>query len=348
MTNHANRFGAATDCRSSHNLLREPVPPPVSKRLVSLVELLRSIQVLLDRAIEETGRVEMISPSSAPSAAGSLTPPEKSGREGIVATVVDHLLSAKDADGASSRYRETIRSHLGRFAACFQVSIDAITASQIESWLRLQKIGPRTRNNMRASIVTLFRFARKQGYLPKSDPTEADDLAKAKEPRGKIGIIAPEQLERVLRRAPEKIALFVVLGAFSGLRSSEILRLEWSDFNFERRFITVAAEKTKTATRRLVPIQGNLLLWLQRYSDSTGRLFNSRRDAGAAIQFAKGCQVDWPNNALRHSYATYRLALAADAARVALEMGTSPGKLMTNYRELADEHESRGWFSISP
>src|SRR6516165_9523198 len=120
MTNHANRFGAATDCRSSHNLLREPVPPPVSKRLVSLVELLRSIQVLLDRAIEETGRVEMISPSSAPSAAGSLTPPEKSGREGIVATVVDHLLSAKDADGASSRYRETIRSHLGRFAACFQ------------------------------------------------------------------------------------------------------------------------------------------------------------------------------------------------------------------------------------
>jgi hypothetical protein len=58
--------------------------------------------------------------------------------------------------------------------------------------------------------------------------------------------------------------------------------------------------------------------------------------------------VEWPNNALRHSYATYRLAVTADAARVALEMGNSPQKLMTNYRELADEKEGQEWFEISP
>jgi len=348
MINRAKNIGPATDCRSSGKVLPGSVTLPISKRPVSLVELLHSIQILLDRAIEETRCAEMISLSPAPNAAGALTSREKNGKEQGVATVVDQLLSAKDADGASSRYRETIRSHLGRFAACFQVGISSVTTSQIESWLRLQKIGPRTRNNMRASIVTLFHFARKQGYLPKGDPTEADDLAKAKEPQGKIGIIAPEELERVLRRAPEKIALFVVLGAFTGMRSSEILRLEWSDFNFARRFITVAAEKAKTATRRLVPIQDNLLLWLERYRGATGQLFKSRRDAGTAIQFAKGCQVNWPNNALRHSYATYRLAVTADAARVALEMGTSPGKLMTNYRELADEQRAGAWFSISP
>lgn len=58
--------------------------------------------------------------------------------------------------------------------------------------------------------------------------------------------------------------------------------------------------------------------------------------------------MEWPNNALRHSYATYRLAVTADAARVALEMGNSPQKPMTNYRELADEKEGREWFGISP
>lgn len=67
-----------------------------------------------------------------------------------------------------------------------------------------------------------------------------------------------------------------------------------------------------------------------------------------AIAFAKSCQVEWPNNALRHSYATYRLAAIANAARVALEMGNSPQKLMTNYRELANEEEAQDWFSISP
>ena len=137
-------------------------------------------------------------------------------------------------------------------------------------------------------------------------------------------------------------------GAFTGMRSSEVLRLDWQDVNFERSFITVAAEKSKTATRRLVPIQPNLMLWLAPYRTQKRGLFRTRRDAGRAIAFAKSCHVEWPNNALRHSYATYRLAVTADAARVALEMGNSPQKLMTNYRELADETEGHEWFGISP
>jgi integrase len=348
VANRANRFDPATLSGSSKKAISDSFPACFSKRPVSLVELLRSIQILLDRAIEESGCTEIISPSYAANAAGAQTLAEISLNKQLVASVVEELLSAKHADGVSIRYRETIRSHLHRFATCFQVGISSITTNQIESWLRLQEVGPRTRNNMRGSIVTLFRFARKQGYLPKTGPTEADDLAKAKEHESKIGILAPIELEHVLVRAPERIALFVALGAFTGMRSSEILRLEWCDFNFERHFITVAAEKAKTATRRLVPIRNNLLLWLQRYRGSTGQLFTTQRDAAAAIQFAKSCQLDWPNNALRHSYATYRLAETADAARVALEMGTSPQKLMTNYRELADEQEARTWFSIIP
>jgi hypothetical protein len=29
-------------------------------------------------------------------------------------------------------------------------------------------------------------------------------------------------------------------------------------------------------------------------------------------------------------------------------MGNSPQKLMTNYRELADEHDAAAWFAIAP
>ena len=133
------------------------------------------------------------------------------------------------------------------------------------------------------------------------------------------------------------------------MRASEILRLDWSDINLERGHITVAAEKAKTATRRIVPIQPNLMQWLIAYrGQRLGPLFKSRRDAERAIRFAKSKNVDWPCNALRHSYATYRLAAIADTARVALEMGNSPQKLMTNYRELADEHDAAAWFSIAP
>jgi integrase len=262
--------------------------------------------------------------------------------------VVEELLLAKRADGASIRYLQTIRSHLHRFSAAFGEDIGSISTGQIDEWLRAQTVGPRARNNIRSSIITLFHFARKQGHLAKGRPTEADEIARAKDRGGKIGTLTPVELAKVMHEATAKSRLFLALGAFTGMRSSEIVQLEWSEVNFERSFIVVAPEKAKTATRRIVPIQPNLLEWLSPCRGRIGRLFRGRRDAAHAIAFAKKCGVEWPNNALRHSYATYRLAITADAARVALEMGNSPGKLMTNYRELSDQQQAREWFSIVP
>jgi integrase len=266
-----------------------------------------------------------------------------------VGEIVEELLAAKKRDGLSKRYVETLRSHLNRFASAFKTSLGSVTARLIEQWLAAQKeLGPRGRNNVRTSIVTLFRFARARGYLPKGQPTEAEDVPRAKDRGGKIGVLNPKQLGTLMKNAPTDARLYFALGAFTGMRSSEILKLEWSDINFERGHITVSAEKAKTATRRLVPIQPNLAQWLTPYRGRTGHLFKTRRDADRAIAFAKEQGIDWPDNALRHSYASYRLAAISDTARVALEMGNSPQKLMTNYRELADEHDAKAWFAITP
>jgi len=307
-----------------------------------------SIAILLHRALEEYLAGRRWQNDGAISPPCSLRIDERAPRKNI-AEIVHDLLCAKEQDGLSVRYIQTIRSHLTRFAGAFELDIASITAPQIEQWLRAQKIGPRARNNIRGSVLTLFHFAQKLGYLRKREPTEADEVAKAKERGGKIGILKPEELVRILAAAPPRqVQLFLVLGAFTGMRSSEILRLEWRDLNLERGFISVAPEKAKTATRRLVPILPNLMAWLTSHRGPNESLFQSRRDADRAIAFAKAHAVEWPNNALRHSYATYRLAITSNAARVALEMGTSSQKLMRNYRELADQKEAGTWFSISP
>ena len=72
----------------------------------------------------------------------------------------------------------------------------------------------------------------------------------------------------------------------------------------------------------------------------------SEHAADRAIAQAKAAGFEWPNNVLRHRYATYRLAQCHDAARVALEMGNSPQMLFSNYRELADEKDASAWFGI--
>jgi hypothetical protein len=58
--------------------------------------------------------------------------------------------------------------------------------------------------------------------------------------------------------------------------------------------------------------------------------------------------VSGQRNGFRHSFASYRLADVKSAAEVALEMGTSPQKLFTNYRELVTKEDAKVWFSILP
>jgi hypothetical protein len=63
---------------------------------------------------------------------------------------------------------------------------------------------------------------------------------------------------------------------------------------------------------------------------------------------ADNAKIKWKQNALRHSFISYRLALVPDVNRVALEAGNSPQMIFRHYRELATPEQAQTWFSISP
>jgi len=265
-----------------------------------------------------------------------------------VRDIVDELLAAKQNAGLSERYIETLRTYLNRFADSFQTNIGSINTGAIALWLDSLKIGPRSRNNVRQAVVTLFNFARRRGYLPKGETTEAADVETVRDDDGEIAILTPDQLKKLFGKSKPLYQLYFALAAFTGIRSAELLRLEWSEINFEKGHIEVKARKAKTATRRLVPVQPNLAKWLEPYRGSKGKLFKSRRTVDSAIKFAKRLGIPWKANCLRHSYATYRLSIVPDAGRIALEMGNSPAKLFTNYRELDRHNHAPEWFAIEP
>jgi integrase len=265
-----------------------------------------------------------------------------------VGDVVDELLAAKQNAGLSDRYIETLRTYLKRFADSFQTNIGSVHTGAIALWLDSLKIGPRSRNNVRHAVVTLFNFARRRGYLPKGETTEAADVETVRDHDGEIAILAPDQLKKLLGKSKPLYQLYFALAAFTGIRSAELLRLEWSEIDFEKGHVEVKARNAKNATRRLVPIQPNLAKWLEPYRGSKGKLFKSRRTVDSAIKFAKRLGIPWKANCLRHSYATYRLSMVPDAGRIALEMGNSPAKLFTNYRELDRHNHAPEWFAIGP
>lgn len=260
--------------------------------------------------------------------------------------LVRECLAAKEADGLSVVYLHTLKSDLGRFCSAFRKNIADLRADEMAAWLRGLPVAPRTRNNMRRSICTLFHFARAQGHLPKHVPTEADDLPKAKEVPGEEAVFTPTQMRQLLEAAEGEQVIWLALGGFAGLRSSEIERLDWDAVDIEGGHIKIAAAKTKKASRRLVPIARNLAGWLARHRRASGRVLRDQEVWKDVTALGKRLGTGWPRNVLRNSFISYRLAETHDIARVAEEAGTSPAVIRTNYLELVTPQDATKWFTI--
>jgi len=279
-----------------------------------------------------------------------------------VADLKDKFLAAKKDEQLSERYVDDATSRLTKFAKGFRCNIASVTADQITTWLDGIKARGRTRNNYRNSIVALFRYARARGHLPRNEVTEAELVPVVKAKPSAIGIYTPGQLAVMLSAIPSELLPSVTIAAFAGVRSQEVLRLTWEDINLRKGHIVVAAEKAKTASRRIVPMVPALKAWLARCKEKKGLVVTgfaqpqswnraigrhvTRYNVGAKT--ANRPQIPRINNGLRHSYASYRLAIKKDIPAVALEMGSSPRKLFQNYRELVTAAEARRWFATFP
>src|SRR5262249_11655407 len=136
----------------------------------------------------------------------------------------------------------------------------SVKAGEIEVWLHGLALGPQTINNYRAVVRAFFTFAVKRKHLD-ANPVSAIDkvrlIGKAPE------IFTPEVLAKVLAAAPRSLLPSLAIGAFAGLRTSELLRLNWSNVDLVRGFVHVQADRPKSARRRLVRITPNLMEWLR-------------------------------------------------------------------------------------
>ena len=137
-----------------------------------------------------------------------------------VGDIVTELLAAKAQAGLSERYVQTLRTYLLRFADSFQTNIGSINTGAVVRWLDSLKIAPRSRNNVRQSVVTLFNFARRRGYLPKGETTEAADVETVRDDEGEIAILTPAELSKLLKKAKPIDQLYFALAAFTGIRSA--------------------------------------------------------------------------------------------------------------------------------
>jgi hypothetical protein len=111
--------------------------------------------------------------------------------------------------------------------------------------------------------------------------------------------------------------------------------------------IEVRAGQAKTASRRIIPISDNLLGWLKPLVRK-GKIVRTKELQTHVPALARALKIKWPNNVLRHSFISYRIADVKSADQVALEAGNSPSIIFKHYRELTTEEQAEKWFGILP
>jgi integrase len=281
-----------------------------------------------------------------------------------VPAVVAEFLKIKGSRGASARYMKDLRSRLEHFADDCKKDACNVTTADVQDWLDGRKLKPQNYRNFRTVLHTLFQFAVARGYAA-DNPIEGVERVKVS--GGDMEVFTPSEITRLLEAARTAFPDFLpclLIGAFAGLRSAEIERLEWSDIHLQEKFIVVGASKAKTASRRIVPIADNLAQWLGDYAEREGKIWLAdsylfyRQMPGIAAATAVKADpqqnikeqkpVKWKANGLRHSYASYRFAQTGDAGRIAGELGNSAIVVHKHYRELVTPADAEKWFNARP
>ena len=282
----------------------------------------------------------------------------------LLSEAVKEMLQAKEREHTSKAYMKVLKFYLGQLAEAFHCPLRSVTTSQLGDFLRDMKVSARSKNNARGTLGAFFKYCKERGWLPK----DHDGIAlvpKFKEKPNEIEIFTPQEIAHFLGHARSEMVPFLAIGAFAGLRSAEIERLDWKEVHLAERFIEVKAAKSKTASRRLVPITENLAKWLAEHAQKEGRVVpfdNVSKQIGwlvedtntglkAAAKKEKKDQVkvvEWKKNALRHSFISYRVADIQNVNQVALECGNSPSVIFKHYRELVRPAEAKKWFGIEP
>jgi integrase len=266
-----------------------------------------------------------------------------------ISRLVDEWIARLQRGGRSAVHVADVQQRLTRFAQTFGDRPAAeLTPEEIETWIEELGLSARSFNNFHNRIFSLFEFAVKRELV-------ADNPVRKIEPKtvrpSETQVIEPGQLQRLLDNAPAELIPPLAISYFAGLRTAEILRLEWDDVNLARGFIDVPASKAKSAQRRLVPMESNLMLWLSPYAKRLGKLYprSKQQFYSRLSELYQSVNVERIDNSGRHSFASYWLASHNDSASLAARLGHPTSKLVYSvYRELVSPEEAAAYWAVKP
>jgi integrase len=294
------------------------------------------------------------------------------GGDVTVKQLVDLYLDEKEKEKLKERSIRDLQHRLNRFVSAFGGGlVKEIGGPELRQWLfEDPTLQDQTKKNYRTVLHGLFNFAESRKFAV-LNPTKS--LPRIKIDKAEPGVLSLGQIQALLHAALERpeleLGAYLTLGLFCGVRASELEKLTWHEVRVAEHFVTIPPKIAKKRRIRNIPLEPCALAWLGRFGlrasgqlAPTGlakRLRKLRIHAsilapreGRAGQFAVeffSPVTEWPDNALRHSFATYYYAWTGNAQETCARLGQKDDAvLFEHYRALARRDEGAAYFGLMP
>ena len=128
---------------------------------------------------------------------------------------------------------KSVNPCLGHYA------ISKITPSMIQSYfagvIRTRR-STKTANNHLVLLKTMFKHARKWGYIRVSP---AEDIDRARTEEKEMDFLQPEEIRLLLKNSDEPYRTLFLMAILTGMRRGELLGLQWGDIDWQSNQIRV-------------------------------------------------------------------------------------------------------------
>jgi|GEM_PF-5324253 len=222
-----------------------------------------------------------------------------------------------------------------------------ISPANLQELFNASKLSECTKYNTRRILSEFFLWCKTPGreYI-QHNPCEFVEVSYTP---GEVKILNVEQCGTLLETAkksrwPDEFVPYVAIGLFMGLRpEAELQPLRWEHVHFNTNEIEVYSTKIKD--KRYISITSELSKLLLQHKKQSGLIvstvnFRKRWDA---IKLLAGFDESnpWPNDAMRHSFASYWLSMSKEGVK-----GFEGGKprlaeIMENSIRIIDLHYRR-------
>ena len=214
----------------------------------------------------------------------------------------------------------------------------AASREDIEIWWASRRdLSPATRSNDLACLRSFYKWAIRWEHRA-DDPTTRLDA-----PGVDKGLPRPvnrTDLRKLLDTCPDDLRRAVALGAYAGLRVSEVAALSWVDVDVEARRARILG--SKGGKSRAVALGAVLIDYL--LPDTGGNVVTGGRGVMSAAQLQRrvnrairAAGVDATFHQLRHRYGTLAYQATRDLVAVGRQMGHSSPVTTAIYAAASDD-----------